>query len=663
MEQLTYTWCRAGRSVSGRGGQGVRAASEGARPVLDQAAVLVKGQPPPEDCPTTGPEPAARLVWLPGGTQPRLMHTAPNDRATETRDGAFFAHVLLQPGSFDTHRAAAAYGADGWQRHDVEGSIKLPPPQSPAFINPTFRDGELTRRLADPGEQARLRWLIQRWLTTPRPRLVLAEPPADVAWAVWSLTRLLPRPLWDTLSFSTYEKQPSTAAFDVIGGWTAAESLPTPQREDMLLYNPHAAAAETLDPASPGRLGAWLIDNAADGRWHDIDGLRHLAEQLTVETASGLCLLHRIEHESAPLPVAAVPQVLAHAGVARRWLQDGAAATLLIAAGDAAGLPPEQGLPLAEHAAATHRPEAARALVFAGARREADASGWIKHLLSYASPQLQADTIPPLLAFDSPVRGAAREATLAVAEHWGQAPPDSLPDEVLAAVLEAAVAEPWPLPPPARVHFVREVTRRLNHDAFEREEALAVVWQAIQEPRVDDASLDRLADCISLLSLEHQPLAQHLLPALRARLRQANAAETANRLAAVFARLGGLWPDPGAGAMWAAFWHGAINRTGEPTLEAARIAVALGVDPEAAAVLGDRDNEAAQLSEAAASAGHLHTINQLDRLAESWPEEPRRRWRLIRRHARIEGPPALLPPVPTSSVTGRVASWFGRSSR
>ena len=235
MNQAYFTFCCSGegKSLSGLGGDRVRAAVKGASesglalykqycsyPQYSQAS---KNEQTQET--TVNSQPFAKLVFgkteTETGSQRFLAHSvyAAPDKET-LREGNYFSHLLYSlPDSWNVRTALEMWGSTFWVTQDSdEISPELPPIDDNDIPLGIINEKSFVEFLrSSPERQKKFRFLLKSLLTLkPTDKIVLTGLPEDAAFCLWGATRCLPSPMWNNITFSTHEKPSLSFSFDVV---------------------------------------------------------------------------------------------------------------------------------------------------------------------------------------------------------------------------------------------------------------------------------------------------------------------------------------------------------------------------------------------------------------------------------------------------------------
>lgn len=244
MKQMYYTSCVEGRSVSGRGGFQIRAASATLKSDFRRMLLPHIGYRLPagfdED---TLPEQAPfRLALLNVGESRVLISSVHSGRdPTTNRSGNFFSHTItdLAP-RVEAKHAASLFQADFWVSCDHEGPTEIPElgelPASPSAAQ--FRLKEFAIEHADT-----IKFILRGLLSLPNDqRLFIVAPPEVIAKAAMVVNDLLPPGMRSSLTFSTYEREPLSSPARIVGSYWRDPSLDL----EPVCYNSAGLALNTL---------------------------------------------------------------------------------------------------------------------------------------------------------------------------------------------------------------------------------------------------------------------------------------------------------------------------------------------------------------------------------------------------------------------------------
>lgn len=235
MNQAYFTFCcsGAGKSLSGLGGDRVRAAVNGAS---ETGLALYKQYCNyPQYSPTSNNEQSqesavntqsfAKLVFgkaeTETGTQRFLAHSvyAAPDKET-LREGNYFSHLLYPvPNSWSVRTALEMWGSPFWVTQDSDDiTPELPSIDENDIPFGIINDASFVEFLRSSSErQKKFLFLIKSLITLkPGDKIVLTGLPEDATFCLWGATRCLPSPMWNFITFSTHEKPTLSFSFDVV---------------------------------------------------------------------------------------------------------------------------------------------------------------------------------------------------------------------------------------------------------------------------------------------------------------------------------------------------------------------------------------------------------------------------------------------------------------
>jgi hypothetical protein len=311
MKQLYYTACLEGKSVSGRSGYGVRAASEGVSAQEQQSAQRYVDYKLPEGMsPETSPREApVRLALVDTPELGRiLVHSTHLGKDPVTkRTGNYFTHLVLlgKPPALDPMRAVRSFGNGFWKWNYEDGPVELGPADLKRIgEGGRLNDKELGTFLQSSGKKELLRFLLRAVLTTPEgTRVFIAAPPDDVAMCVYGLLRVLPRGLQEGLTFSTAETDPFACPARVVG-----VRPPVGPDQDMppacyaggcAGFNPLTDRRSEL-PGDP-ELAGTLLGLLEKRQFQEIDDILATVEALGVPDVGSMELALRLHSRNCPL--------------------------------------------------------------------------------------------------------------------------------------------------------------------------------------------------------------------------------------------------------------------------------------------------------------------------------------------------------------------------
>lgn len=233
MKQFYYTSCLAGESISGQSGFQIRAASETLS--QEETTACLRALNFKLDVPSgySGPFPVKMLYCRSERTGNIALQSVwlGEDPLTK-RSGNYFAHVLcdLLP-EISAKTVLEWWGAPEWKRENsgIESTGRLPEP-IPFSPGETFSDAIFEEIQHDVELFAIWEFLLRAWWNRPASgRIFVAAGQEKFVKALWALCRILPEPLWKTLSFSTYEQDAMLSPANIVGLWNPtdpASSIP-----------------------------------------------------------------------------------------------------------------------------------------------------------------------------------------------------------------------------------------------------------------------------------------------------------------------------------------------------------------------------------------------------------------------------------------------------
>ena len=232
MKQIYFTFCRENYSVSGKGGDCARAASEGiSGSELNEFKKFASWSEPEgllqvdagRRCMIAPRALKFRPVPIRGGMIIHATYALPDEQTK--RDGNYFAHVLTDlPQGWGAREALELWDSCFWVSKDsAEIKPQLPDVESNAIPKGKINESSFVRFLQSSEQHVQLfRELLENWLLrAEKERFVLLAKPEAAAFCLWGLTRILPRQFWSEISFSVYEKPGAVLNYDV----TAFSSL------------------------------------------------------------------------------------------------------------------------------------------------------------------------------------------------------------------------------------------------------------------------------------------------------------------------------------------------------------------------------------------------------------------------------------------------------
>lgn len=264
MNQAYFTFCcsGAGKSLSGLGGDRVRAAVNGASETglalykqycsYPQYSQNTRNEQEQETAFNTLP--FAKLVFgkaeTETGSQRFLAHSvyAAPDKET-LREGNYFSHLLYPvPNSWTVRTALEMWGSPFWVTQDSDDIT----PELPSIDENDIPFGIINENSfveflrSSPERQQKFLFLLKSLLALkPNDKIVLTGLPEDAAFCLWGATRCLPLTIWNKITFSTHEKPTLSFSFDVVNFPQPAKLerqeeyilSELPRRENILFYS------------------------------------------------------------------------------------------------------------------------------------------------------------------------------------------------------------------------------------------------------------------------------------------------------------------------------------------------------------------------------------------------------------------------------------------
>ena len=217
MEQLYFTSCKSGASISGNSGFQIRAASSGLTAEHQRALLPHIGYALPPSARTDGSSPV-RLALLRLPSETLLIHSVDSGTDPTTgRPGNFFSHLIVDvPNDIDVLDALSLWDSPFWQRSDDDAiDTKLPSLDSlPTNARNMYPD--VRENLSSPQRQTWLAFLLSAYLGQKRKLFIVSEPPIFVS-LLMSLSVAIPRSMRRKMSFSTYDPNPQSSSASIVG--------------------------------------------------------------------------------------------------------------------------------------------------------------------------------------------------------------------------------------------------------------------------------------------------------------------------------------------------------------------------------------------------------------------------------------------------------------
>ncbi len=283
--------------------QTVRAASAGAGSAGIDAALALSNYAAPR--PDAGPPPV-RLALFNSPAGRLLTHVTP------TPAGDYFAHTILDvPATADAQLAIQTWGSPLWQTRSPDSSADLPDlPHLP--VADVLDDAALQAWLAAPARRDLLEFVLTALLGTPADtRIVVAAPAADVATAVYAVTRVLPPSLLDTFSFSTYEADPAACPARLVGHDPGPDDLPEACYHGSAVgCNP--ATGRKSDLATDVPFAAFAVAKLAAGDFTPLDEVKTTWERFGLNDARQFDLVYRLSRGTGVLTQREASQALSY---------------------------------------------------------------------------------------------------------------------------------------------------------------------------------------------------------------------------------------------------------------------------------------------------------------------------------------------------------------
>jgi hypothetical protein len=303
MQQLYYTSCVPGRSVSGQGGFQIRACSRGLDPDRQRSLLRYVGYVLPTgfDDDVSAADAPCRLALLETEVGRVLCRSVAAGRdPTTSRTGNFFSHLVIDvPPDLDAMTASQMLTAPFWKQSDSDGATELPDWASFPASRP-FADRDLSGFAAE--HQALIRFLFLGLLSTPSDqRLFVVAHPEDLCMAIVVVSRMLPPGMARALTFSTYEKEPLSSPARIIGTYWRSNSLELPST----CYDGAGLAFNSLNGRSsplpnPSEFAAFALKSMAEKREVDLERFYGECRTLTLATPEAWDLAYRLLRSAQP---------------------------------------------------------------------------------------------------------------------------------------------------------------------------------------------------------------------------------------------------------------------------------------------------------------------------------------------------------------------------
>lgn len=285
MKQFFYTSCRNGESVSGQSGFQIRAASAPLTSEENSAclrALNFKLEVPSD---YSGPFPLKLLFAHAGNSGNFALQSVwlGLDPITK-RVGNYFAHVLCDlPREINAQTVLEWWKSPLWKCENEEiPETSLPVPE-PFPANEIFTDAIFTEMQADSEMCSLWEFILRAWWTKPASgRIFTAAPQEKFVKALWALCRILPKALWNHLSFSTYEKDAMLTPANVVCLWDPIKPENSiPQNcfaGSNLSWNLFSGQKSSLIQVS--RYLEWIIQSVKSGKWEEVDSFHAGAPEI-----------------------------------------------------------------------------------------------------------------------------------------------------------------------------------------------------------------------------------------------------------------------------------------------------------------------------------------------------------------------------------------------
>ena len=234
MNQAYFTFCcsGAGKSLSGLGGDRVRAAVKGTAENelawykqycnYPQYSQISSSEDSSEE--SSFSQSHAKLAFGKTDSQTNERFLANSVYASpdkETlREGNYFSHLIYPlPDSWSVRTALEMWGSPFWVVQDSDEIVPELPlideKKIPFGIINEYSFVDFLRR--SPEQQKKFLFLLKSMLTLKSgDKIVLTGIPEAAAFCLWGATRCLPSPLWKHITFSTHEKPALSFSFDVV---------------------------------------------------------------------------------------------------------------------------------------------------------------------------------------------------------------------------------------------------------------------------------------------------------------------------------------------------------------------------------------------------------------------------------------------------------------
>ncbi|MCG8584876.1 MAG: hypothetical protein MI757_09215 [Pirellulales bacterium] len=307
MQQLFYTSCRAGQSVSGSSGFQVRAKGPSITGDKLRAAIAYAGyalpvtMQPDDNTWQTAP---VRLAMLDTQDVGRIVcRSVYVGKDPETgRYGNFFTHMLLDvPEDMSAGRVMQSWESLAWQGSDDGGPTELPDLQR-LPKNGTLDHSALSTLLQDEMQTELMRFLLSAYLSgQANQRIFLVAPATEIAICIYGLLMLLDPEEQRALTFSTYESEPLSCTARIVGTWfgesSGVELSSSCFHGSNVGFNPYTGKKSELQHAP--EFVNFAIQELRKGQTHQIDKYRALCSKYGASDSATLDVVYRVQSTRA----------------------------------------------------------------------------------------------------------------------------------------------------------------------------------------------------------------------------------------------------------------------------------------------------------------------------------------------------------------------------
>lgn len=216
--------------------------------------------------------------------------------ASDSVSSHSFTHVLLDvPATLDAHQAIQTWGSKQWQRSAADGLGQLSDSLFPP-VSDELDDKSFTSFLNEPRNKDVFHFVLAAMIGTPHDtRIFVAAPSETVAACIYGLTRCLPAPLLENLTFSTYEHTPLNCPARIIGVVPDSQDQelpPTCHDGSGVAINYYTGTKTSINLDIP--YAKYALQVLSTGNFAPLDDFRATWQRLGIKDGSLLDVVYRL---------------------------------------------------------------------------------------------------------------------------------------------------------------------------------------------------------------------------------------------------------------------------------------------------------------------------------------------------------------------------------